>query len=50
LFFFRFVLEYTKVNEGISEEAVLNIGQLLSVPFIIAGILIAVIKNKKPVA
>ena len=50
LFFFRFILEYTKINEGISEEAVLNIGQLLSVPFIVAGILIAVIKNKKPLA
>lgn len=48
LFIARFFLEYTKLNEGIAEDAVLNIGQLLSIPFVIAGIYIAVIKNKPP--
>ncbi len=46
LFTFRFVLEYFKINEGISEDAILNIGQLLSIPFVIVGIYIAISKNK----
>lgn len=46
LFSSRFILEYFKINEGISDDAILNIGQLLSIPFIIGGIVIAVIKNK----
>jgi phosphatidylglycerol:prolipoprotein diacylglycerol transferase len=49
LFIDRFLLEYTKVNEGISEDAILNIGQLLSIPFVIVGIYIAYIKFKPPV-
>lgn len=48
LFIDRFVLEYTKINEGISDEALLNIGQLLSIPFIIIGIYVAYIKFKPP--
>ena len=50
LFVVRFFLEYTKINEGISDDAILNIGQLLSIPFVIAGIYIAYIKNKAPIA
>lgn len=46
MFIFRFAIEYTKLNEGISEEAVLNVGQLLSLPFVIAGIYIAIVKYK----
>lgn len=48
LFLDRFLLEYTKINEGIGDDALLNIGQLLSIPFVIAGIYIAYIKLKPP--
>lgn len=46
MFTFRFILEYTKINEGISEEAVLNMGQILSIPFVLAGIAIAYLRHK----
>jgi prolipoprotein diacylglyceryl transferase len=46
LFAFRFILEYTKINEGISEEAILNMGQILSIPFVLAGVAIAYIRHK----
>ena len=46
LFTFRFILEYTKINEGIDETAILNMGQILSIPFVLAGVLIAYIRYK----
>ena len=46
MFTFRFILEYTKINEGISDEAILNIGQILSIPFVLAGIAIAYLRHK----
>jgi prolipoprotein diacylglyceryl transferase len=48
MFTFRFFLEYTKINEGIDETAILNMGQILSIPFIIAGVVIAYIRYKAP--
>jgi prolipoprotein diacylglyceryl transferase len=48
MFTFRFFLEYTKINEGIDETAILNMGQILSIPFIIAGVLIAYVRYKAP--
>jgi prolipoprotein diacylglyceryl transferase len=48
LFAFRFFIEYTKLNEGIGEDALLNMGQILSIPFVIAGVAVALIKNKTP--
>jgi len=46
LFTFRFILEYTKINEGIDETAILNMGQILSIPFVLAGVVIAYLKFK----
>jgi prolipoprotein diacylglyceryl transferase len=46
MFTFRFFLEYTKINEGIDETAILNMGQILSIPFIIAGVVIAYVRHK----
>jgi hypothetical protein len=46
MFTFRFILEYTKINEGIDESAILNMGQILSIPFVLAGVLIAYIRYK----
>jgi prolipoprotein diacylglyceryltransferase len=46
MFTFRFFLEYTKINEGIDETAILNMGQILSIPFIIAGVVIAYVRYK----
>jgi prolipoprotein diacylglyceryltransferase len=46
MFTFRFILEYTKINEGISDEAILNMGQILSIPFVLAGIAIAYLRHK----
>lgn len=46
MFTFRFILEYTKINEGISDEAILNMGQILSIPFVLAGIAIAYLRYK----
>jgi prolipoprotein diacylglyceryl transferase len=46
MFTFRFILEYTKINEGIDETAILNMGQILSIPFVIAGVVIAYIRHK----
>jgi prolipoprotein diacylglyceryltransferase len=46
MFTFRFILEYTKINEGISDEAILNMGQILSIPFVLAGVAIAYIRHK----
>jgi prolipoprotein diacylglyceryl transferase len=48
MFTFRFFLEYTKINEGIDETAILNMGQILSIPFIVAGVVIAYIRYKAP--
>ena len=39
IFTFRFVIEYTKdVQEAFEHDMLFNMGQLLSVPFIIIGI------------
>ena len=46
MFTFRFILEYTKINEGIDEDAILNMGQILSIPFVLAGIAIAYVRHK----
>ena len=46
MFTFRFILEYTKINEGIDEDAILNMGQILSIPFVLAGIAIAYLRHK----
>jgi prolipoprotein diacylglyceryltransferase len=46
MFTFRFFLEYTKIKEGIDETAILNMGQILSIPFIIAGVVIAYVRYK----
>jgi len=48
VFTFRFFIEFVKENQsGFEEAMVLNMGQLLSVPFVIAGI-IFIIKSFKP--
>jgi len=49
LFSFRFVDEFLKINQEAFEDAmVLNMGQLLSVPFVLAGaIILVVIYTKK---
>lgn len=45
IFFMRFLLEYTKENQaGFEDSLFLNMGQLLSIPFILAG-LVLIIKN-----
>jgi prolipoprotein diacylglyceryl transferase len=48
LFSLRFVDEFFKINQEAFEDGLLfNMGQLLSVPFIIAGIVILVISSRK---
>jgi phosphatidylglycerol---prolipoprotein diacylglyceryl transferase len=48
VFTFRFIVEFLKENQSGFEEAMaLNMGQLLSIPFIIAGI-IFIIRSFKP--
>lgn len=48
VFTFRFFVEFVKENQsGFEEAMVLNMGQLLSIPFVIAGI-IFIIKSFKP--
>jgi prolipoprotein diacylglyceryl transferase len=48
VFMFRFFVEFVKENQsGFEEAMVLNMGQLLSIPFVIAGI-IFIVKSFKP--
>lgn len=50
LFGLRFIDEFFKINQvSFEEEMVLNMGQLLSIPFVIGGILILLRKNKDEV-
>lgn len=45
IFFMRFLLEYTKENQKSFEDSLfLNMGQLLSIPFMLAGIIL-IVKN-----
>lgn len=50
LFIARFVIEYTKINEGIDEDSIINMGQILSIPFVVAGIYLAWSKNRNPIS
>jgi phosphatidylglycerol:prolipoprotein diacylglycerol transferase len=48
LFSLRFVDEFFKINQTPFEDnLVLNMGQILSIPFVIAGIVILVMVTKK---
>lgn len=50
LFSARFIIEFFKINqESFNNKLMLNMGQILSIPFIIAGILI-VVKTTKPLS
>jgi len=45
LFIARFLIEYTKENQVAFEEAmVINMGQILSIPFFLFGLIIMVLK------
>ncbi|MEL6866010.1 MAG: prolipoprotein diacylglyceryl transferase, partial [Bacteroidota bacterium] len=45
LFIARFLIEYTKINQVAFEEGmVINMGQILSIPFMLFGIIIMVLK------
>lgn len=47
LFFARFTIEFFKENQvGFEDGMTLNMGQILSIPFIVAGIIILIIKRK----
>jgi len=47
LFFARFIIEFFKENQvGFENEMALNMGQLLSIPFIIIGLILVFLKNK----
>lgn len=48
LFIARFFIEFTKINQvGFEENLTFNMGQLLSIPFIIGGVIVMFIKWKK---
>jgi len=48
LFSFRFIDEFFKINqESFEDGMILNMGQLLSIPFILAGIIILFLNKKK---
>jgi len=48
LFSLRFIDEFFKINQvSFEDELVLNMGQLLSIPFVIAGIVILILSGKK---
>lgn len=48
IFSARFLIEFTKENQvGFENDLILNMGQLLSIPFVILGIVIAVWKRKR---
>jgi prolipoprotein diacylglyceryl transferase len=47
LFLARFIIEFFKENQvGFEDELALNMGQILSIPFILAGITILIIQRK----
>jgi len=49
LFSFRFVDEFFKMNQEAFEDGlILNMGQLLSIPFILTGVAILVFHSRKP--
>lgn len=49
LFSVRFLIEFLKeVQVGFENKLPLDLGQLLSIPFIIAGIIIIILKSKAP--
>ena len=48
LFTFRFIDEFFKISqEAFEEDMILNMGQLLSIPYVMAGIIILVINSRK---
>ena len=48
LFTFRFIDEFFKISqEAFEEDMILNMGQLLSIPYVLAGIIILVINSRK---
>jgi prolipoprotein diacylglyceryltransferase len=48
VFFSRFVIEYFKENQvGFEDQMLINMGQLLSIPFILLGIIL-IFTRKKP--
>ena len=50
LFTFRFVDEFFKINQSdFEDDMILNMGQVLSVPFILAGIAILIYNRRKKV-
>jgi prolipoprotein diacylglyceryl transferase len=49
-FFTRFMIEFVKANQAPFEQSmILNMGQLLSIPFIVAGFTVIYLSAKKPV-
>jgi prolipoprotein diacylglyceryltransferase len=50
VFSFRFVIEWLKLPQttGASPDAFLSTGQLLSIPFILAGLFLLLRKNTSP--
>lgn len=48
LFLFRFIDEFFKINQVEFESGlILNMGQLLSIPFIVAGIVLLIITKNR---
>lgn len=51
LFLSRFIIEFFKINQVSFEDGMsLNMGQLLSIPFMVAGMVVMYLKRKKPVS
>jgi prolipoprotein diacylglyceryltransferase len=47
VFFSRFVIEYFKENQvGFEDQMLINMGQLLSIPFILLGIILIFTRKK----
>ncbi|WP_294140509.1 prolipoprotein diacylglyceryl transferase [uncultured Sanguibacteroides sp.] len=50
IFTARFLIEFVKINqESFEEHMLLNMGQLLSIPFILSGVVLFMLKRKKQV-
>ncbi|WP_439585940.1 prolipoprotein diacylglyceryl transferase family protein, partial [Dyadobacter bucti] len=50
MFSFRFIDEFFKENqEAFEDNMVLNMGQILSIPFILLGLLIIAVRLNKPI-
>ena len=48
LFMARFLIEFTKINQVDFEDTMtINMGQILSIPFIVLGVVIMVLKHKR---